>query len=221
MMAKSEGSTQLKGKSRSCLVGITGGSGSGKTTFARELIQKLSPSSALLIQQDRYYRDLKNLSQKDRSGQNFDEPDAIENDLLVNHLILLKNGEAVRVPVYDFRTHLRTGWESILPAPIIVVEGILLLCHEPLARLLDFKIFVDTDSDIRFIRRLKRDMVSRGRSADSIIEQYLGSVRPSFQKWVEPTRETADLVISGNGPFSPSVASVAEILKLHHRGTEN
>jgi uridine kinase len=213
MVKKLEKESLLKKSKGPFIIGITGGSGCGKSTFAKKLIQEISPESAILIHQDSYYHDLKFLSLVERSRQNFDDPSAIENELLIRHLEKLKSGESIEVPVYDFQSHLRTGAKTFHPAPIILVEGILLLCHRRLGNMMDYSIFIDTEADLRFIRRLRRDLDYRGRDINSIIQQYLTSVRPSYRKWVEPARELADLVISGNESFSQSVKEITRFIK--------
>lgn len=195
------------------IVGIAGGTGSGKTTLARKIREGLGEASNL-IQFDWYYRDLSYLPLKDREEVNFDHPSSLESELLVEHLKKLKNGEAVDVPMYDFKTHFRTSETvHIEPLPVIVVEGILLFCFEPLREMLDIKIFVDTDSDIRAFRRIRRDMRERGRTFDSIRKQYYKTVRPMHLEFVEPSKRYADVIIPEGGSNLIALDLIIERLK--------
>jgi uridine kinase len=181
-------------------VGIAGGSGSGKTTVAKKLFEGVPAGQAVLIQHDSYYRHRPELSDEERDQINFDHPDALDNTLLIQHLDALRQGQAVDVPVYDFHSHLRSAQSIRLePAPIVLVEGILILVDEELRRRIDLKIFVDTDSDIRVLRRIRRDMQSRGRSFDQVREQYYSSVRPMHLRFVEPSKSYADMVLPEGG----------------------
>uniref|UniRef100_A0A7S3LNB9 Uridine kinase n=2 Tax=Sar TaxID=2698737 RepID=A0A7S3LNB9_9STRA len=182
------------------VVGVAGGSGSGKTTIARILVNKLGTENVTLIPHDSYYRDLSHLTFEERSNFNFDHPDSLETELFVQHVKKLRRGESIEVPLYDFATHLRRKETvAVKPTPVILLEGILLLHSEELREQLDIKIFVDTEPDIRFIRRLKRDTKERGRSVDDITSQYLTTVRPMHLAFVEPTKNFADLIIPEGG----------------------
>ena len=182
------------------VIGMAGGTGSGKTTVAREILRRAGTEQISLIQHDAYYRDLGDLPLAQRAMQNFDHPDALDNDLLITHLRELKAGRAIEIPVYDFTTHTRTEeTRHVEPGRIILVEGILIFADEALRRLMDVKIFVDTDSDIRFIRRLQRDIAERGRTMDSVIHQYLATVRPMHQEFVESSKRFADVIIPEGG----------------------
>lgn len=195
------------------IVGIAGGTGSGKTTLARKIREGLGEASTL-IQFDWYYRDLSYLPMKDREEVNFDHPSSLESELLVEHLKMLKNGEGVDVPMYDFKTHSRTAETlHIDPLPVIVVEGILLFCFEPLRDMLDIKIFVDTDADIRAFRRIRRDMRERGRTFDSIRKQYYKTVRPMHLEFVEPSKRYADVIIPEGGSNLIALDLIIERLK--------
>ncbi len=195
------------------IVGIAGGTGSGKTTLARKIREGLGEASNL-IQFDWYYRDLSHLPLKDRETVNFDHPASLESELLVENLRALKRGEAVDVPMYDFKTHSRTTETMhIEPLPVIVVEGILLFCFEPLREMLDIKIFVDTDPDIRAFRRIRRDMRERGRTFDSIRKQYYASVRPMHLEFVEPSKRYADIIIPEGGSNLIALDLLIERLK--------
>lgn len=181
---------------RTLVVGIAGGTGSGKTTLAEAIVSKLGAEEVLHLSHDSYYKDLSNLSIEERDKQNFDHPDALDTALLVKQLKQLRNGQTVIVPSYNFSSHSRNrqGIET-RHAPVIIVEGILLF-HEPeLRKLLDLKIFVDTESDTRFIRRLKRDVAERGRDMESVLRQYESTVRPMHKQFVEPCKQYADLVL--------------------------
>ena len=181
------------------VVGIAGATGSGKTTVARCLVEAL-PADAVLLQHDSYYRDRPDLTYAQRCELNFDHPDSLETDLLVRHIELLRAGETVGVPSYDFTEHRRHEKSTTTPpAPVIVVEGILVLADQPLRNLLDLKVYVDTDADIRVFRRIRRDIEHRGRTFASIRKQYYETVRPMTQQFVEPSKRHADVIIPEGG----------------------
>ena len=181
-------------------IGVAGGSGSGKTTVANEIVRRVGAERIITVNQDRYYRDLAHLEGDRRTQHNFDHPDAIEEELLVEHLCLLKAGQPTPLPVYDFHRHVRLAEiERVEPQPVIVLEGILILAIPALRDLLDVKIFVDTDADLRFIRRLRRDMAERGRSVESVVDQYQSTVRPMHLEFVEPSKRWADVIIPEGG----------------------
>jgi uridine kinase len=185
---------------RSFVIGICGGTGSGKTTITDRLSRALSPGGVLVLQQDHYYRDLSHLSPEERAKQNFDHPSAVDTPLFVEHVRLLREGKSVERPVYDFKQHRRTGKTTRLePRPAILVEGILIFENPALRELMDIKIFVDTDADLRFIRRLVRDIRDRGRTMESVIEQYQTTVRPMHLEFVEPSKRYADIIIPEGG----------------------
>ena len=182
------------------VIGICGGTGSGKTTVARSILEKVSAKDVVFIQQDSYYRNLKDLPRDYRQLANFDHPDALDNDLLVHHIRKLKAGEPVELPVYDFRTHTRLHETlRIEPQPIVIVEGILIFADPRLLEQLDIKVFVDTPDDIRFIRRLRRDIAERGRTVESVMDQYLATVRPMHMQFVESSKRYADVIIPEGG----------------------
>lgn len=184
----------------SLIIGISGGTGSGKTTVANRILETVESSEVVFIQQDSYYRNLKDLPLDYRQVANFDHPDAIDNDLLVNHIRKLKAGESVELPIYDFRTHTRAAErQPVTPKPIVIVEGILIFVDPRLLEQFDIKVFVDTPDDIRFIRRLQRDIDERGRTLESVIEQYVGTVRPMHMQFVEPSKRCADVIIPEGG----------------------
>jgi uridine kinase len=182
------------------IIGISGGTGSGKTTVANRILASVSASECLFIQQDLYYRNLKDMPLDYRNQANFDHPDALDNELLINHLKRLRAGEPVELPIYDFRTHTRLpDTTRINPKPIVIVEGILIFAEPRLLEQMDLKVFVDTPEDIRFIRRLRRDIAERGRTLDSVIDQYLATVRPMHMQFVEPSKRFADVIIPEGG----------------------
>lgn len=183
------------------IIGVAGGSGSGKTTVAKRLVEIFAePRAVQLIPQDSYYKNQDHLSLEERQAINYDHPLAFDNELLVQHLMLLKQGLPIEQPIYSFLNHTRLSeTHPIKPARITILEGILVLEDARLRELCDVKVYVDTDADERFIRRLSRDMMERGRSVDSVIEQYLKSVRPMHLQFVEPTKRYADIIIPGGG----------------------
>ena len=182
------------------IIGICGGTGSGKTTVANKILQSVSANEVAFIQQDSYYRNLDQMPLDYRQKVNFDHPDALDNDLLVEHVRALKDGRAVELPIYDFKNHLRRK-ETLRMEPklITIIEGILIFNETRLLEEMDIKVFVDTPDDIRFIRRLRRDIAERGRTVDSVIEQYLATVRPMHMQFVEPSKRCADVIIPEGG----------------------
>jgi uridine kinase len=182
------------------IIGISGGTGSGKTTVAQRILEDVSDEHVLYLQQDSYYRNLGDMPVGLRHQINFDHPDALDNDLFVNHIKALRAGEPVEMPLYDFTNHTRrTETIRVEPKPILIIEGILIFVDAVLRELMDIKIFVDTDDDLRFIRRLRRDVNERGRSPESVINQYLKTVRPMHDQFVEPSKRHADVIIPEGG----------------------
>ena len=182
------------------VIGVAGGSGSGKTTVAQTILQRVGPDRISFLQHDSYYKDLSGLPQPQRAEVNFDHPNSLDNDMLVRHILFLREGKPVDVPIYDFSTHSRTDKTFVVqPRPVILVEGILIFTEPELRDLFDVKIFVDTDSDIRFIRRLQRDITERGRTTESVIKQYQSTVRPMHMEFVEPSKRYADIIIPEGG----------------------
>lgn len=182
------------------VIGIAGGTGSGKTTVANVILSRVGAERIALLAHDAYYRDLLDLPRAQRDIINFDHPDSLETGLLVRHLEGLRRREAVDVPIYDFTTHARTNLtRRIEPQPVILVEGILIFAERTLRELFDVKIFVDTDPDVRFIRRLQRDIEERGRTVASVIQQYQMTVRPMHLEFVEPSKRYADVIIPEGG----------------------
>lgn len=181
-------------------IGVAGGSGSGKTTVSAAILERVGTEHIAYLAHDAYYKDISDIPRSNATVINFDHPDALETELLIQHIRQLKQGQPVAVPVYDFTTFRRTDQVTIVhPQPIILVEGILIFAEPELRRLFDVRIFVDTDPDIRFIRRLKRDITERGRTVESVIEQYLQSVRPMHLDFVEPSKRYADVIIPEGG----------------------
>jgi uridine kinase len=202
----------------SLVIGIAGGSGSGKTTVAQEILNRVGPDRIAFLQHDSYYRDLSGLPPAQRAEVNFDHPNSLETELLIAHIEQLKRGEAVEVPIYDFSRHSRTDQTfTVQPRRVIIVEGILIFAEANLRALFDVKLFVDTDADLRFIRRLERDLVERGRTTDSVVHQYLKTVRPMHLDFVEPSKRYADVIIPEGG-FNAAALDmvVARIESLLH-----
>jgi uridine kinase len=182
------------------IIGICGGTGSGKTTVANKILESVGSRDVVFLQQDSYYRNLDELPLDYRNAVNFDHPAALDNDLLIRHVRALKAGMGVDLPLYDFKTHTRLNETlRVEPRPIVIVEGILIFSDPRLIAEMDVKVFVDTPDDIRFIRRLKRDIAERGRTSDSVIEQYLATVRPMHLQFVEPSKREADVIIPEGG----------------------
>ena len=182
------------------IIGISGGTGSGKTTVANRILESVRADEVVFIQQDLYYRDLKDMPLDYRNAANFVHPDAVDNELLINHLKKLKAGEPVELPIYDFRTHSRLpATTRVEPKAIVIVEGILIFAEPRLLEQMDIKIFVDTPDDLRFIRRLRRDIAERGRTLDSVIDQYIATVRPMHMQFIEPSKRFADVIIPEGG----------------------
>ncbi|MGB1048834.1 MAG: uridine kinase [Rhodothermales bacterium] len=185
---------------RPVIIGLAGGSGSGKSTILRRLLDELGPEHVSVLEHDAYYKDLGGIPFEDRLRVNYDHPDSLQTPLLVSHIEQLLAGQAVNKPVYDFANHTRAGeTQRIEPTPIIIVEGILVLAEPELTKQMDIRLFVDTDDDIRLIRRIRRDMVERGRSLESILEQYESTVRPMHIEFVEPSKRQADVIIPRGG----------------------
>jgi uridine kinase len=181
-------------------LGVAGGTGSGKTTVARSILEAVGRSRIGFLAQDSYYKDVEWGTDHDLLQHNFDHPHALDNDLLAEHISSLKAGRAVEVPIYDFVRHRRTGeTHRVEPRPVVLVEGILLYVEPRLRRQLDFKIFVDTDADVRFIRRLQRDLLERGRTVEDVMRQYIETVRPMHLEFVEPSKRWADVIVPEGG----------------------
>ena len=182
------------------IIGVAGGTGSGKTTVANVILERVGRDRIAYLPHDAYYRDLRNLPPEQKKAINFDHPNSLESELMVEHILKLKRNESVDLPIYDFNTHSRTSRTiRIEPHPVIIVEGILIFSEPDLRDLFDVKIFVDTSADIRFIRRLQRDIAERGRTMENVIQQYLSTVRPMHLEFVEPSKRYAHVIIPEGG----------------------
>jgi len=182
------------------IIGVAGGSGSGKTTVVKHIIDAIGEDKILFLQHDSYYRDLKHLPFKERANQNFDHPSSLETELLIRHIKALKEGYQVEVPIYDFTNHIRKEETNLVdPKNIILVDGILIFTEKELRELMDIKLYVDTDDDIRLLRRIQRDIVERDRQLENVLSQYQKFVRPMHLEFVEPTKRYADIIIPRGG----------------------
>ena len=200
------------------VIGLAGGTGSGKTTVAKVILDRVGSHRIAMLSHDAYYSDLSHLSIHDRIQMNFDHPDSLETRLLIDQINMLKNWHPVEMPVYDFTRHSRTGKTiHIEPSRVILVEGILIFAEPDLRKLFDVKIFVDTDADLRFIRRLQRDIKERGRTTETVIQQYLQTVRPMHLDFVEPSKRFADIIIPEGGlnhvALDMVIARIIELLQ--------
>ncbi|HNT24087.1 MAG TPA: uridine kinase [Anaerolineales bacterium] len=205
----------------SLIIGIAGGTGSGKTTVSNVILERVGAQRIAVIPHDAYYRDHDELPPAQRAQVNYDHPNSLDTELMVEHLQQLKQGKSIPLPVYDFKTHSRTDHTiEIQPQPVILVEGILIFAEPALRPLFDIKIFVDTDADIRFIRRLERDISERGRTSASVIQQYLTTVRPMHLEFVEPSKRYADVIIPEGGlnvvAMDMVVARIEAMLRNNH-----
>ncbi len=181
-------------------IGISGGSGSGKTTIVRRIFKEVPERSIAIIEHDAYYKDQSNITYEERCKTNYDHPFAFDTDLFVEHIKELKKGSVIQKPIYDYSTHNRKKETiKVEPKEIIIVEGLLVFYEERIRDLLDIKIFVDTDADIRILRRINRDMRDRGRSLESIMSQYMSTVRPAHEQFIEPTKKYADIIVTEGG----------------------
>ena len=196
------------------IIGIAGGSGSGKTTLAIRLKERFGEDEVRLTSHDSYYKRHDELPFAERCKLNYDHPDAFDNDLLIEHLRELKAGRAIDCPVYDYADHNRSSEvQHIEPAPVLIVEGILPLAEPELCKLFDYKIYVDTDADERILRRILRDVKERGRSLDSVIHQYLTTVKPMHEAFVEPSKRNADIIVPNGGENSTAVEMLAHHIR--------
>ncbi|MBX3281814.1 MAG: uridine kinase [Acidobacteria bacterium] len=204
------------------IIGICGGTGSGKTTIARAIVDAVGSENVVLVEQDSYYRNLADMPLDDRHHANFDHPDAIDSDLLVNHVKRLKLGQPIDMPVYDMVTHTRSDRvEVIEPRPVVIVEGILIFSERRILELLDVRVFVDTPDDIRLMRRLRRDITERGRTFERTLEQYEKTIRPMHFEFVEPSKRFADVIIPEGGQTDTSISMLCSLVreKLTEQGT--
>lgn len=200
------------------LIGIAGGSGSGKTTLANTLVNYFGKNDVCILRHDNYYRRRDELSFEERQKLNYDHPDAFDTELLCSHLRDLREGKPIRMPVYDYTVHNRSDqWIRVDPSPVIILEGILILAEPKLLDLMDFKIYVDTDADERILRRILRDVKSRGRSLDSVIKQYRETVKPMHDQFVEPSKRKADIIIPEGGNNRAALQVIIELIKSRLR----
>ena len=202
------------GTDRPVVIAVAGGSGSGKTTIAQAVLEEVGPDRAVLVPHDAYYRDLPHLEFEERARVNFDHPDSLETELMVEQIKDLVAGTAIELPVYDFSLHCRKpDTVTTKPAPVILVEGILVLAEPALRDLMDLKIFIDTDPDLRLARRLRRDVAERGRSVESVLDQYMATVRPMHLQFVEPNKRYADIII----PEGYNTGAVGTVIRMIHQ----
>ena len=196
------------------IIGIAGGSGSGKTTIAESVVTAVGVETVSLIQHDAYYRDLPDLDFEERSKVNYDHPDSLETELLIEHIQQLRAGEEIRRPVYDFTEHRRTT-ETVLvePHPVVIIEGILVLSERDLRNVMDLLIYVDADADLRLLRRLQRDIIERERTLDSVIAQYQQTVRPMHLQFVEPSKRYADIIVPSGGYNLGAVGTITSMIR--------
>ena len=196
------------------VIGVAGGSGSGKTTVVRRIVEAVGGPGVTVLEHDRYYRDRNDLRLEERAALNYDHPDSLETDLLVRHVHDLRAGRPVEAPVYDFARHSRVpSTETIAPSRAIIVEGILIYTDADLRALMDIKVFVDTDDDTRFIRRLQRDTAERGRTMQSVIEQYLSTVKPMHLEFVEPSKRYADIIVPLGGHNAVAIDMLLTLIR--------
>jgi uridine kinase len=196
------------------VIGVAGGSGSGKTTVVRRIIESIGDDQVTVLEHDRYYRDRNDLRFEERASLNYDHPDSLETELLVRHVHELRAGRPVEVPEYDFARYARQPLTvTALPRRAIIVEGILIFADAPLRSLMDVKVFVDADDDTRFIRRLQRDIAERGRTVASVIEQYLGTVKPMHLEFVEPSKRYADIIIPLGGHNAVAIDMLLTLIR--------
>ena len=200
------------------LIGIAGGTGSGKTTLADKLIENFGSDEVSILRHDNYYKCHDDMTYEERSLLNYDHPDAFDTELLYEHIKMLKDGHAIEMPVYDYTVHNRSDEVVIVnPAPVIVLEGILIFAEPSLCELMDIKVFVDTDADVRILRRILRDVKERERSLDSVISQYLTTVKPMHEQFVEPSKRRADIIIPEGGQNVVALQMLIERVKKHLR----
>lgn len=196
------------------LIGVAGGSGSGKTTVVRRIVEAIGADDVVVLHHDAYYRDASHLPMEERATINYDHPDSLETELLIEHLERLRTGETVEVPIYDFARHVRTDrTETAVARPVIILDGILILWDSRLRELMDVKIFVDADADVRLGRRLRRDMEERDRSPDSVLTQYMATVRPMHLEFVEPSKRYADVILPRGGFNEVGVGMVISTIR--------
>lgn len=205
------------------IIGIAGGTGSGKTTVARSVIDRLGPGKVTFISQDNYYKDNPHLSLAEREKINYDHPFAFDNELLIEHLGMLRKGQPAFAPVYDFTIHARSKDETVALKPnhIVILEGLHVLSDENLRKLLDIKVFVDTDPDVRILRRVVRDIEERGRTIQSVHDQYLGTVKPMHEAFIEPSKKYADIIIPEGGQNEVGIQMLSILTEKFKAGERN
>ena len=197
------------------VIGIAGGSGSGKTTLMKNLVERFG-DAVTVVSHDNYYKRHDELTYEQRCLINYDEPDAFETDLMAKHLDCLRHGEAIQCPVYDYTVHNRSNETvEIVPKPVIIVEGILIFADEALRELMDIRIFVDTDADVRLCRRIKRDVNKRGRTLESVLTQYQQTVKPMHEKYVEPSKKFANLIVPEGGKNYVALDMIVDRIRHH------
>lgn len=208
-------------ENKTLVIGIAGGTGSGKTTITRRIQRRFGHKVSTLYH-DNYYKRHDELTYEERAALNYDCPEAFDTDLMITHLEKLRRGEAVHSPTYDYTAHNRSDRTvTIYPAPIVLVEGILILENEALCRAMDIKVFVDTDADVRILRRVVRDVRDRGRSLESVVNQYLTTVKPMHEKYVEPSRRRADVIIPEGGHNGVALNLLMDSIQVHLKGNRN
>ncbi|MBK9214785.1 MAG: uridine kinase [Chloracidobacterium sp.] len=196
------------------IIGICGGTGSGKTTIARSIVEAVGAENVVLVEQDSYYRDLADMPLDERHQANFDHPDSVDSNMMVNHILRLKQGLPAEMPLYDFKTHTRTtNIEVIEPRPVVIVEGILIFAESRVLDLLDVRVFVDTPDDVRLIRRLKRDHAERGRTYEHTMDQYMRTIRPMHFEFVEPSKRHADIIIPEGAQTGVSIEFLCSLVR--------
>lgn len=201
------------------LIGIAGGTGSGKTTLANKLVDSFGGDEVSILRHDNYYRRHDEMEYEERTKLNYDHPDAFDTELLCEHISALKAGKSIQMPVYDYSLHNRSDETiEVKPAPVIVLEGILIFAELSLCELMDIKVFVDTDADVRILRRIVRDVKNRGRSLDSVISQYLTTVKPMHEQFVEPSKRRADIIIPEGGENAVALDMLIQRVRKHLTG---
>lgn len=203
------------------LIGIAGGTGSGKTTLANKLVDSFGGDEVSILRHDNYYRRHDDMEFEERTKLNYDHPNAFDTELLCEHISTLKAGKSIQMPVYDYSLHNRSDETiEVKPAPVIVLEGILIFAELSLCELMDIKVFVDTDADVRILRRIVRDVKNRGRSLDSVISQYLTTVKPMHEQFVEPSKRRADIIIPEGGENAVALDMLIQRVRKHLAGME-
>lgn len=196
------------------IIGVAGGSGSGKTTVVRHIVEAIGEDNIVLLQHDSYYRDLKHLPFEERTNQNFDHPSALETELLIRHIEALKGGYQVEVPIYDFTKHIRKEETDVVkPKNVVLIDGILIFSEKKLRKQMDIKLYVDTDDDIRLLRRIQRDIMERDRSLENVLNQYQEFVRPMHLEFVEPSKRYADIIIPRGGENEVALKMVNALIQ--------